>query len=522
MDFLSVFLAFFPVIAIFLLLLVYRVAADTAGFIGWVLAAVVAWLYFQTPVEVVLTASAAGIVASLPIALVMAASILQITLMQETGAVARVVALMKTIAPGQQTVQIMIINVGFGILLTSLGAVTVSILPPIMIALGYSTMTAILLPAIGYDALCTYALLGIPAVVYAQFVGRPVNEIGGNFAMYMPVISTCIALGMLQVTGGTALVRKGFIPACIAGVTAGVIAILMAKVGLVTITGIAAGLGVIVMLVIYVKLTGKQLQDRSLLNAGDLAAEERLSLLRATSPWILLTIFSLVLNAPGLPFFDLTFKQWAMPVEIIPGSPEKLRLLWQAYTWVVICTFLALPIMRATPEQVKRGLATSGRRAFRPILSASVFFAIAYIMNHSGKGADWKLVEPTHNMIYVMADASALTFGKFYAAFAPYLGLLGGFISGSETSSIAMLTKLHLSTAERIGVGVTGGMIIAAASGIGGGLASVISPAKLQTAASSIDKIREAQVAIRPAFIISMAITAVVSVMTMFFVFYSA
>jgi len=516
MDFLSIFLAFFPVIAIFFLLLVYRVAADTAGFIGWGLAALVAWLYFQTPVEVVLTASLAGLVASLPIALVMAASIMQITLMQETGAVARVVALMKTIAPGQQTVQIMIINVGFGILLTSLGAVTVSILPPIMIALGYSTMTAILLPALGYDALCTYALLGIPAVVYAQFVGRPVNEIGGYFAMYMPVISTCIALGMLQITGGTAMVKKGFVPAVIAGVTAGGIAILMAGVGLVTITGIAAGLGVIVVLVLYVKLTGKQLQDRGLLNEKDLAAEQRLSLARATSPWILLTVFSLILNAPGLPFFKLTFVDWAMPLEIIPGNPEKIRLLWQAYFWVVVCTFLALPIMRATGEQVKRGLQTSAKRAFRPILSASVFFAIAYLMNHSGKGVDWKLAVPTNNMIYVMADASAATFGKFYAAFAPYLGLLGGFISGSETSSIAMLTKLHLSTAEKIGAS---GLVIAAASGIGGGLASVISPAKLQNAASSIDKIREASVAIRPAFVISMLITAVVSVMTMYFAY---
>ena len=89
MDILSVLLAFFPVIAIFFLLLVYRIAADVAGYIGWAVAALVAWLYFQTPLEVVLTASVAGLVASLPIALVMAASIMQITLMQETGAVAR-------------------------------------------------------------------------------------------------------------------------------------------------------------------------------------------------------------------------------------------------------------------------------------------------------------------------------------------------------------------------------------------------------------------------------------------------
>ncbi len=516
MDIVSVLLAFFPVIAIFFLLLVYRVAADTAGYIGWAVAALVAWLYFQTPIEVVLTASVAGLVASLPIALVMAASIMQITLMQETGAVARVVALMKTIAPGQQTVQIMIINIGFGILLTSLGAVTVSILPPIMIALGYSTFAAILLPAIGYDALCTYALLGIPAVVFAQFVGQPVQEVGLHFAYFMPVISTCIALGMLQLTGGTAMVRKGIVPALLAGVTAGVVAILMAHAGLVTVTGIAAGLAVIFVLVVYVKLTGKTLQDRSLLNEKDIAAEQRLSLARACSPWILLTIFSLILNAPFLPFFKLTFVDWAMPLNIIPGNPEKLRLLGQAYVWVVVCTFLALPIMKATGEQVKRGLKTSGRRALRPIMSASVFFAIAYVMNHSGKGADWKLVEPTHNMIYVMADASAGVFGRFYAAVAPFLGLLGGFISGSETSSIAMLTKLHLSTAEKIGAS---GVVIAAGSAIGGGLASVISPAKLQNAASSIDKIREASTAIRPAFVVSMLITCVCAAMTMYWAY---
>ncbi len=516
MDMVSVLLAFFPVIAIFFLLLVYRVAADTAGYIGWAVAALVAWLYFQTPLEVVLTASVAGLVASLPIALVMAASIMQITLMQETGAVARVVALMKTIAPGQQTVQIMIINVGFGILLTSLGAVTVSILPPIMIALGYSTFAAILLPAIGYDALCTYALLGIPAVVFAQFVGKPVQEVGLYFAYYMPVISTCIALGMLQLTGGTAMVRKGLVPALLAGITAGVVAILMAQVGLVTITGIAAGLAVILVLVCYVKLTGKTLQDRSLLNEKDLAAEARLSLPRAISPWILLTIFSLILNAPFLPFFKLTFVEYAMPLEIIPGSPEKLRLLWQAYFWVVVCTFLALPIMKATGEQVVRGLKTSGKRAMRPIMSASVFFAIAYVMNHSGKGLDWKLAVPTHNMIYVMADASAGLFGKFYAAMAPFLGMLGGFISGSESSSIAMLTKLHLSTAEKIGAS---GVVVAAGSAIGGGLASVISPAKLQNAASSIDKIREASTAIRPAFVVSMLITAVCAAMTMYWAY---
>ena len=50
--------------------------------------------------------------------------------MQETGAIARIVALLKTILPIDKIVQVMLINVGFGTILTAFGAVPVSILPP--------------------------------------------------------------------------------------------------------------------------------------------------------------------------------------------------------------------------------------------------------------------------------------------------------------------------------------------------------------------------------------------------------
>ena len=221
MNLVAVLLALSPVIVIFLLLTLRRTAADVAGLIGWIVVVGVAWLCFQTDLLVTLQASLAGVVASLPISLVVATSILQVTIMLETGAIARVVALIKSVAPGDRVVQIMLINVGFGILLTALGAVPVSILPPIMLALGYSSFAAIALPAIGYDALCTYALLGIPVVVFANFAGQPVDQVGGYFARYMPVISTCIGLGMVWIVGRWKLVWEGLVPILIAGLTAG-------------------------------------------------------------------------------------------------------------------------------------------------------------------------------------------------------------------------------------------------------------------------------------------------------------
>lgn len=516
MNLLSTLLALLPIVIILLLLVIRRTAADIAGLIGWGICVIVAWWYFQTPPAILLLSSLSGIVASLPITLMVMTSILQVTIMIETGAIDRVVVFIKTIAPKNQVVQIMLINVGFGTLLAAMGATPVSILPPIMLAMGYSSFVAIALPALGYDALCTYALLGIPVVVFSGFVKLPVEVVGNYFARFMPVISTCIALGMLWIVGRWRMVWRGLLPALLAGATAGFVAIAMNTARMVTLTGVAAGLGVAMVMALYLKLSGQPLYNHAILNAQERAIEAGMPLWKASSPWLLLVFFAVLVNAPFLPFFELTFKTFSMPVEIIPGEPEKMRLLWQAYFWVLISTLLALPVLRTNRRQLSSAVNKWLKRAPRPMLASSIFFALAFIINHSGKGLDWKLVDPNLNMVHVIANTSAAAFHSFYPLAAPFLGLLGGFISGSEASAIAMLTQIHLSTAQKIGAL---GLVVAAASGIGGGLASVISPAKLQNAAASIDRIGEEGQILRTTFVISILITLVCAVMTYLWAF---
>jgi lactate permease len=339
-----------------------------------------------------------------------------------------------------------------------------------------------------------------------------VDQVGGYFARFMPIISTCIALGMLWIVGGWKMLRRGLLPALLSGLTAGLIAIGMNAIGMVTLTGIAAGLGVILVMLLYLLVTRKPLWDKSVQNEADRVAVKSMPLGNAISPWLILTGFAVLVNAPFLPFFNLTFTQWSMPLEIIPDTPEKLRVFWQAYFWILVSTLLALPFLKVTKVQLNLSVQKWLKRAPRPMLASAIFFAIAFIINHSGKGLDWTLATPDNNMVVVLADASTALFGKAYPFIAPFLGLLGGFVSGSETSSIAMFTALHLSTAEKIGAA---GLLIAAASGIGGGLASVISPAKLQNAAAAIDRIGEEAGVLRVTFVISLIITAIAALMTL-------
>jgi len=503
-----------PVIVIFLVLVVFKRPADIAGIVGFVFTLLLAWLVFRTGWPVLYRASLSGLVASIPVGMVAAASILQMTLMQKTGALQRITVAVKTVGAGNQIVQILIINVGVGTLLAALGATPISILPPIMLALGYSTFAAIALPAIGYDSLCTYALLGTPAVVFAQFTNSTPEAVGGYFARFMPVITTLIALGMFWIVGRWKMVVRGFVPAVITGLVAGFIAIGMNRVGLVTTTGIAAGAGVAVVMGLFLKVQGRRVFDSSALTPQDLETRSSMPLATALSPWLILVVLCLITNEPWLGIKRFLFDRIAMPWEIIPKQPEKLRFFWQAYWWILVSTALSIPILRVTRTQFRETWATWLKRAPRPILSASVFFAIAYLINHSGKtgvlGADgrWLLPDPSFNMVAVVAYAAAQVFGKLYVLVAPYLGLLAGFISGTETSAIAMLTRLHLETAAKVG---SSGLIVAAASAIGGGLASVISPAKLQNAAAAIDKIGMETEVIKTTAIIAIVITLAVA-----------
>lgn len=95
------------------------------------------------------------------------------------------------------------------------------------------------------------------------------------------------------------------------------------------------------------------------------------------------------------------------------------------------------------------------------------------------------------------------------------IGLFGGFITGSEASAIGMFANYAMKTATNLGVTRTSIIIITAGLAFGAGLASVISPAKLQNAAASIEKIGEENKVIRTAFVFSIIFTVILSVYIM-------
>lgn len=520
----SLVLTILPIILILSMLIIWKKPADISGTAGWLLISIIAVRFFKTSLEVVLRSSATGLIKSFPVSLIVATSLLQMAFMEKTGALKRIIIFIKTISNENRAVQIMIINIGFGTLMVSVGATPVSLLPPILLALGYSGYVAIALPAIGYDSLCTYALLGAPIVVFVDIANGTLgagNEItlsqaGMIFYYFLPVVSTLIGFCMLWIIGKWKAIREGWIPCLITGGVIGVVSYFTNRVeNLVVLTGLMCGVAVIVAMVFYLKLTGKKVIDRSKLTKEELEYEKKMPLWKACMPWVLLIVLVLALNLPK-DMFNYLYRELVLPIEGLTadGSPIYTRALWNAYTWILVSVILSMIFLRPTKKQLGDTLKTWSKRAPKPVYSAAIFFAIGEVMNTSGYNMTTKMSEEGMNMVKVLADASAQIFSGVYGGVVSFIGLFGGFLTGSEASTIAMFGKYAMKTATTLGNDKTALIIITAALAFGGGLASVISPSKLQNAAASIDKLGEENKVIRTAFVMALILTAIVAVYT--------
>jgi lactate permease len=526
----GILLIILPILLAFVLLVFLHKAADVTGVIVWFITLIIAVLAFSTDFVIAVTASIAGIIKSFPISLMVATSILMMTFMQESGALQRLIVFFKTLGGGSRPMQILMISFGLGLFLVGIGATPVSMLPPVMLALGFSPMVAVALPSIGYDPLTTFALLGVPAVVFtgeysAWGATISLQEAGTVFAWFMPIVSMGIAISMLWIAGGrrNLLSREGLGLAAICGLTAGLMAIVCNFVfPLTTLTNVFAGAAVLIILFLYNKMRSRPIIDRTILDEKDRTIESQMSLAKASIPWVVLVVLCLVTNMiPQV--FNFLYSDLAFPVAI--GSypnPIRTRVLWQAYSLMLIATIVSMPFLKTNREVLRRTASGFMKRAPRPVLAAAIFFAMAEVMNFSGwtvgVSGEWlnptdlvNGIDPTNNMIFLLASLTA-GLGIIYPIVAPFLGLLAGFISGSETSAIAMFTKYHVETSTIIGANA---IVVSASNGIGGGLASVLSPAKIQNAAAVIDKIGIEGQVIRYGLVVALLMTYATAILTM-------
>ncbi len=487
------FLAILPIIIIFTGIVFLKQSGTVMAVIGWLITMFVAVLFFNTSPAIALYASASGVLASFGISLMVFFTILQVTMMDLTGAIRSISGYIKSIA-AERYEQIMILNVGFGSFLVSIGATPVTMLPPIMMALGFSPVASVALPCLGYDPLTSFSLLAVPITLPAAVFGFNAVLMGSTVALFLPVISTGLSLGMLWVADGMSGVRKGLVPAVLAGLTLGIFAIIFVNIlpaSAIGLVGVFAGLITIGVLFLHRAVRGKPLRAQKA-PAGTVAAAGDPALMplwKAALPWTLLVVLVVFISIPQIQAGLYHILGDAQKVTVVANKVVDLTLLNQAYFWVVVSTLIAAPFLIGSKAESKKIIITWIKRAWSPTLAAAIFFAIAYVMDWSGQTVinnTLTFVSGSYdlNMNAVIGLTLALVFGIAFPVISPLLGLFGSFVSGSETSSNVMFYGILQKATQVLNLDFTK---VYAAHMVAGGIASGIAPAKIINAAAVID-----------------------------------
>ncbi|MCX8034262.1 MAG: L-lactate permease, partial [Thermodesulfovibrio sp.] len=158
--------------------------------------------------------------------------------------------------------------------------------------------------------------------------------------------------------------------------------------------------------------------------------------------------------------------------------------------WIMFVSFISIFILKPTGKQLKNATQVWITRIWGPFLAYSLFFAVAFIMAWSAmEVVNGKLVPSQYfakyNMDRIIGITLASIFGPAYPFIAPFLGLFGAFVGGSETASNVLFAKIQWeATLSTVGAGAF--MWIYAAHAVGGGIASAITPSKITNAAATI------------------------------------
>ena len=154
-------LAASPIALILVLLIGFRWPAAKAGPAGWMLAVLVAALYFGAGIEVLATAQAKSFLLTLDVLLIVWGAFLLYRVTDEAGAITIVGDSLPDLIRDRGT-QALLLGWPFASFLQGVGGfgVPTAVVAPLLIGLGFPPLTAVVVPSLGHAWSVTFGSLG--------------------------------------------------------------------------------------------------------------------------------------------------------------------------------------------------------------------------------------------------------------------------------------------------------------------------------------------------------------------------
>ena len=472
-------LAATPLLVILILMLGFRWGASKAGPAGWFMAIIVAAVHFGTEIEVIALSQTKALFLALDVLLITWTAFLLYRVTAEAGSISTISIAVAQLTP-DRVVQALLIGWAFASFLQGVGGfgVPTAVTAPLLIGIGFSPLSAIVIPSIGHAWSVSFGSLAISIQALIATTGIPGEILVPAAAALLGIISFFCGFMVAHLAGGLRAIKAHFLLILLIGIVMSGTQYLLVINGLWNLAGLGAGLmGLAV---------GYIIARRSRNQAGitEEFSVSRRQVLLAFTGYIALVVFTLVIFffLPLRSVLDRFVIRLSFPEMgtsrgfIIPAGYGRGITLFRHAGAILFYTSLFTYLIYRVKGLLGRGsahkiLSGTVHRVLPPSLGIMAMIAMAMVMLHAGM---------TETLALGLARAS----GDFYPLIAPWIGALGAFMTGSNTNSNVLFGTLQMRTAELLGYTVT--VILAAQTG-GGAVGSVLAPTKIIVGASTTE-----------------------------------
>lgn len=462
-------LAIIPVLLLIVLMAFFKMPGDRSSVISLIVTILIALFGYHYPANDVFYSFVYGALKAVsPILIIILMAIFSYNVLLKTQKMEIIKQQFSSIST-DKSIQVLLLTWGFGGLLEAMAGFGTAVAIPaaILISLGFKPIFSATVSLIANSVATAFGAIGTPVLVLAKETNLDVQVLSTNVVLQLSVLMFLIPLVLLFLTDPKvkSLPKNIFLALLVGAVSLGGQYVAARYMGAESPAIIGSILSIIV-IVAYGKITGRkqvktaksQLKGKDILNAWSI---------------YLLILLLIVLTSPLFPGLRGTLENnWVTRISLpINDSTVNYTISWLTHAGVLLFvgTFVGGLIQGAKVKELFVVLWNTVKQLKKTFVTVICLVGLSTIMDTSG-------------MISVIATALAAATGSLYPLFAPVIGCLGTFITGSDTSSNILFGKLQASVAGHINVSPDW---LAAANTVGATGGKIISPQSIAIATSA-------------------------------------
>ena len=496
--FISTFLAAIPVVVMLVCLGFLHIKAHIAAGLGLLAAVLVAVFAYGMPASMAGTAAVyGGFTGLLPIGWIVLNIIFLQQLAEQNGSFKILQDSLSSITPDRR-LQLLLISFCFGAFFEGAAGfgTPVAVTAGILIGLGFSPLAASGLSLIANTAPVAFGALGTPVITLAKVHGYDLMEVTAMIGRQLPFFSLMVPFWLIWAFAGRKAMMEIWPAILVTGLSFAIPQYLVSNFIGPELVDIIAAIVSMVSLVLFLRVwQPKKIWTSPSLKGHDVSAHEakppqplvrhdRAALVRAWTPWVILSVFVFVwglppvkawlnsIYAPSFPMSGLhNLVEKMPPVVRVPtkeGAVYVLGILSATGTGILLSAIVSALIMKYNPLEIIKTFFRTLWLVRYSLLTIVLMLALGTLTRYSG-------TDTTLGLAFANS-------GVFYPFFGTLMGWIGVAMTGSDTASNVLFGGMQKVAAEQLGLSPN---LMGAANSSGGVMGKMIDAQSIVVASTA-------------------------------------